>query len=117
MKTASLYIMAIFYIVAGFNHFIRPGFYLKIMPPWLHYHLQIVLVSGILEIILGVLLLFEPTRNFAAWGIFALLIAIFPANIQMMLNFKNTHNHYLWVAILRLPLQLVLIRWAWLFTN
>ena len=117
MKSISLYMMAIFYIAAGIYHFIRPGFYMKIMPPWLSYPLQIIYISGFFEIVLGALLFFEPTRKFAAWGLIVLLVAVFPANIQMMLNFKNTHNPYLWVAILRLPLQIVLIWWAWLYTH
>lgn len=82
------------------------------MPPWMPYHLQLVYISGIAEIILGILVCFSTTRVFAAWGIIALLIAVFPANVQMMLNYQLQHHPYTWVTILRLPLQLVLIWWA-----
>lgn len=113
----ALYIMAILYIGAGVYHFISPEFYKKIMPPWLPYHLLLIYVSGFFEIVLGALLFFEPTRAAAAWGIIALLIAVFPANVQMLLNFIRSHHPYTWVAILRLPLQLILIWWAWLYTK
>jgi uncharacterized membrane protein len=86
------------------------------MPPWLPWHLAIVYVSGICEIILGALLLFEETRSLAAWGIIGLLIIIFPANIQMMLNYRRKRHPLLWITILRLPLQVVLIAWAWQYT-
>ena len=116
-KKISLYIMAALYIVAGIYHFISPGFYKKIMPPWLPWHYPFIYISGICEFFLGVLLLLPQTRKWAAWGIIALLVAVFPANVQMMLNYWHQQNPYLWVAIVRLPLQLVLIGWAYQFTK
>jgi uncharacterized membrane protein len=109
--------MAVVYIAAGINHFINPAMYRKIMPPWLPWHAELVLISGLCEIGFGVLLLFPATRIFAAWCIIALLIAVFPANIQMMFQFRANNHPYLWVAILRLPLQVLLIWWAWQFTR
>jgi uncharacterized membrane protein len=79
--------------------------------------MPIVYASGIIEIVLAVLLLQTATRVYAAWGIVIFLILIFPANIQMMINFYRKRNPYLWITILRLPLQPVLIWWAWLYTN
>ncbi|MBL0308634.1 MAG: DoxX family protein [Bacteroidetes bacterium] len=117
MKTLSLFIMAALYVAAGVNHFWHPKFYLKIMPPWLPWHHQLVIISGVCEIALGLLLLFSSTRSVAAWGIILLLIAVFPANIQMMLDYWNKSNPKLWVTILRLPLQLILIWWAYTFTK
>lgn len=117
MKKISLYIMAGLYILAGINHFWHPEFYLKIMPPWLPWHEELVFISGVAEVALGILLFFPATRRLAAWGIILLLIAVFPANIQMMLDYKAEHNLKLWIAILRLPLQIVLIWWAYLFTK
>lgn len=117
MKKILLYLQALFYVLAGINHFRKPSFYLPIMPTWLPWHLSLVYASGVCELALGILLLPQTTRRAAAWGIIALLIAIFPANIQMLINFINEHNHYVWVAILRLPLQLLLIWWAWVYTR
>jgi uncharacterized membrane protein len=116
MKPVFLYVMSLFYIAAGIFHFIQPAFYLKIMPPWLPWHLPIVYISGVCEIVLGCLLIPEATRSTAAWGIILLLVAVFPANVQMMLNYWDKNQFYLSIAILRLPLQVVLIIWAWRYT-
>jgi len=117
MKDVSLYIMVVAYIIAGCFHFIYPTFYRRMMPKWMPWHMPVVYISGLCEIILAILLLPLSTRNAAAWGLIILLIIIFPANIQMMLNFQRKKNPYLWVTILRLPLQLILIWWAWQYTQ
>ena len=117
MKKISLYIMILFYAGAGINHFIRPDFYLKIMPAWLSLHWELVFISGVAEVLCAVLLLFSKTRRLGAWAVIALLIAVFPANIQMLLDYKHDNNPMLWVAILRLPIQLLLIWWAYSFTK
>ncbi len=108
--------MAVFYIAAGIYHFIRPQFYKKIIPAWLPNHLEIVYLTGGIEILLGFMLFFEPSRIIAACGIIILLIIVFPANIQMYQRFKQKQNPYTWIALLRLPLQPVLIWWAWIYT-
>jgi uncharacterized membrane protein len=116
-KQISLVFMAVVYIIAGLNHFINPGVYLSIMPPSLPQPLMLVSISGICEIIFGILLLPLITRRFAAWCVILLLVAVFPANIQMTINYYHAHNPYLWITILRLPLQFILIRWAYAFTK
>lgn len=116
-EKVSLGIMAAFYVLAGVNHFINPVFYKKIMPPGLPWHYPLIYMSGVGEIILGVLLIPQQSRKWAAWGIILLLVAVFPANVQMMLNFRDQQNPNLWLAILRLPLQLLLIGWAYKFTK
>lgn len=117
MKKVSLYIMILFYAGAGINHFIRPGFYLKIMPPWLPFHEAFVFTSGVAEVLCALLLLFTGTRRSGAWAVIALLVAVFPANIQMLVNYKHDNNPLTWIAILRLPTQLLLIWWAYSFTK
>ena len=117
MKIALLYLMALIYIAAGIYHFVNPKLYLKIMPTYLPYHLQLIYLSGVIEIGLGILLIPEGTRSIAAWLIIAMLIAIFPANIQMAVTFWQKNSSSLWIAIARLPLQGVLIWWAWLYTK
>lgn len=109
--------MSVLYIIAGVNHFIHPHFYLKIMPPWLPLHSLLVLLSGIMEAVFGILLFIPATRVFAAWGLIALLIAVFPANVQMILNYRQQHNPHLWLTVLRLPLQVLLIAWAYVYTK
>jgi uncharacterized membrane protein len=112
-----LYSMAAFYVIAGIYHFVNSLFYKKIMPPWLPGHYTLIYTSGVIEIVLGLLLIPGKTRVVAAWCIIVLLIAVFPANIQMMLNYREEQHPYLWVAILRLPLQLLLVAWAYHFTK
>jgi uncharacterized membrane protein len=109
--------MAALYVLAGANHFWHPRMYQKIVPTYLPSPHTLVLISGICEITFGLLLLPEGTRKLAAWLIIALLIAIFPANIQMTLDYYHRHSPYTWVTMARLPLQLVLIWWAWTFTR
>lgn len=109
--------MAVLYIAAGINHFRSPEFYYNIMPPYLPQPYLLIYLSGIAELGIGILLIFKKTRNFAAWALIALLIAVFPANLQMLVNYIKQHNPQLWVAIVRLPLQVPLIWWAYSFTN
>lgn len=111
-----LYLMAILYILAGFNHFRNPGMYIKIIPPFFKSPKLINVVSGIAEIVLGILLMFSLTTQYAAWGIISLLIAIFPANLYMFQNKKASFNLPKWILFVRLPLQLVLIIWAFQYT-
>lgn len=117
LKTATRYLFGTFFIVAGLNHFVNTDFYLRIMPPYLPWHLALVYVSGIAETALGILLLSRRWSTIAAWGLFALLIAIFPANLYMALNaelFPQFSPILLW---LRLPLQGILIAWAYWYTR
>ena len=116
MEEIGLYIMSILYIAAGINHFVMPKLYLKIMPPYIPFHKPLVVLSGIAEIILGIALLFSLTREWAAWGIIVLLIAIFPANVEQLRTKTARMKLPLWAVIIRLPLQFILIWWAWLYT-
>ena len=117
MRRYSLYLMALLYIAAGSNHFVNPPFYEKIMPPYLPHHAFLIFITGVFEITFAVLLLPRQTRRAAAWLIILLLVFIFPANVQMTVDYYRNGNPYLWAAILRLPLQFVLIWWALRYTK
>jgi len=117
IRSISLYVMAIVYIIAGVLHFLKPEFYLKIMPRYLPYHLELVYISGVCEIICGLLLLFKRTQILGAWLTIALLIAVFPANIQMAQDFWYKNHPQKLLSILRLPIQFVLIYWAYQYTR
>lgn len=117
MKPFFLYLMSAFFIFVGIVHFLKPGVFLGIMPKFLPYPLQLVYISGACEILFAVLLAIPSTRHIGAWLIILLLIAVFPANIQMAITFYKEKNPYLWVALLRLPLQFVMIWWAWIYTK
>jgi uncharacterized membrane protein len=116
MKIVTLYIMAALYVMAGTWHFVKPKMYLRIMPPYLPAPLFLVYLSGIIEIALGILLWVPATRALAAWGVIALLIAVFPANIYMLQKGGEAFRMSDWVLWVRLPIQLVLIAWAYCYT-
>jgi uncharacterized membrane protein len=104
---------AIFYIVAGTMHFIKPDAYLRIMPPYIPWHLVMVRISGGFEILGGLGLTVPRTRRAAAWGLVALLIAVFPANVFMATNPIDAGATSI-ASVLRwgrLPLQLLLVWW------
>lgn len=115
-KTISKFILAIFMVMAGTMHFVNPDFYLKIMPPYLPFHKELVLISGVCEILLGILLLIPKCSNLAAWGIIALLIAVFPANIYLYQNQEILPASPI-IHLLRLPLQGVFVLWAYWHTR
>lgn len=115
MKPASRCLLAIFMVAAGTMHFVKPEFYLKIMPPYLPLHLELVYLSGFFEALFGVLLLTRFTR-WAAWGIFLLLIAVFPANIYLFQHQELLPAPPL-VHFLRLPLQAVFLVWVYWHTR
>lgn len=117
LKAILKYLLCVFFVVAGLNHFVNPAFYLKIMPPYLPLHHFLVYLSGFFEIALGLLILIPVWTRSAAWGLIALLIAVFPANLHMALNpelYPEINPIALW---LRLPLQAVFIAWAYWFTR
>jgi uncharacterized membrane protein len=117
IKKILLYVMALGYIVAGINHFWHPQMYLKIVPHFLPLHEALNYLTGVLEILLGFLLFPKVTRNIAAWGLAILLVLIFPANIQMAIDYTKENHPQKWLTYLRLPLQFLLIWWALQYTN
>jgi len=117
LRAAALVALGLLFIAAGANHFLNPGFYLRIMPPWLPAHRELVALSGALEILGGVAVFVAPARPWAGWGLILLLVAVFPANLHMALNpelFPELSRGALWA---RLPLQGALIIWAWWATR
>lgn len=117
VKTITMYLMGILYILAGINHFIVPEMYLKIMPPYLQWHKELVFLSGLIEIALGALLFLPQYRRIAAWGIILLLIAVFPANIYLAQTDGDALGISAAAAWGRLPIQALLILWAWWYTR
>lgn len=114
---SSKFLLGFLLIFAGIVHFAKPYFFLKIIPGYIPLPLKMVYLSGVAEIICGILLLFPQTQTFGAWLSIALFIAVFPANIEMAKDFYLVHHRYFWLTVLRLPLQFVLIWWAYQFTK
>jgi len=116
-KIVMKHLFAAFFIFAGLNHFRDPEFYLRTMPPYLPWPSMLHLIAGFFEIVFGVMLLISRTQRLAAWGLIALLLAVYPANIHMAVNHQDYPEWpmvFLWI---RLPLQVILIAWAWWFTK
>ena len=113
IKTLSIIIMTLFYIMAGTNPFINPDWYVRIVPPILPFKTAIVYISGILEIILGTLLIFPKTRFIASWGLILLLVAVYPANIYVALTNGEVMDTTPLIAWGRLPFQFVFIGLAY----
>lgn len=109
-------VFATLFIAGGVGHFVLTDAYVRIVPPYLPQPRALVWISGIAEFALGVMLLARPTRPFAAWGLIALLVAVFPANVFMWQH-PDVFGVPPWVCLLRLPLQGLLIAWAWAYTR
>jgi uncharacterized membrane protein len=115
-KEVLKWIYGILFALAGANHFAATDFYLSIMPPYLPWHLALVYVSGACEIAVGLALLVRRVERFAAWGMVALIVAVTPANLHMALHaelYPQFSAAALWA---RLPLQIVLLLWAYWYT-
>ncbi len=116
VKTVGRGVFAALFVVAGVSHLTSPDLFVRIMPPYVPYHGAMVLVSGVIEIALGVLLVIPRTSRLAAWGLIALLVAVFPANVHMYLHAREFSLPPL-LLLLRLPIQGLLIFWAWIYTR
>jgi uncharacterized membrane protein len=105
--------MAGLYIYAGIMHFIKPKMYLRIMPRYLPNHKFLVGLSGLAEIILGVGLCFSCTKNLSIYGIIAMLIVFLSVHFYMLSGEKEGAGIPKWLLILRIPLQFILMYWAY----
>ena len=113
-----LWIYATIYILAGFNHLISPKGYFEIMPQWIPFHGLLIYLSGVIEIILGILLLFPKTIKVSSLFIILMLIAFLPIHIDMIQRAPFTLGKIYvtpFIAWVRLPLQFLLIGWAYYY--
>lgn len=109
--------MILLYVAAGINHFVKPEFYMKAMPHYVPFHSVCVIFSGICEVLLALLLISNRTRKVAAWLIISMLVVFFTIHIQMLVDSLDNDDVMFWVAIIRIPIQFILIWWAWLYTK
>ena len=116
IKAISRLMLAALMVGAGVMHFLNPSFFEKIVPPYLPFHKELVAVSGAIEILLGVLLIIPNWSRLAAWGVIALLIAVFPANIYVFQHQEIVPASSM-AHLIRLLLQCVLILWAYWLTR
>ena len=111
------FVCAALFLAGGVGHFAAPDVYLKIMPPFLPDPRALVAISGIAELVLGALLLVRRTQVVAAWGLIALLVAVFPANLFMWRHAERFPGLPPVLLLFRLPLQALLVAWVWRYTR
>ena len=109
--------LAGFFLNVGIDHFINPEFYLAIMPPSFPLHAEAVYISGFFEILGGVCLLVPRLRKIAGWGLVALLICVYPANIYMAITPEAFPEIPLSLLYFRLALQFLFFYWAYSVTR
>jgi uncharacterized membrane protein len=114
VRLIALVLLGFFFIAAGTNHFMHPGVYVRTVPHWLPAPALLVQISGIGEILGGIGVLVPNARRFSGVGLIALLVAVFPANVEMAQHPEVYADIATPLAFyVRLPLQLVLIAWVW----
>ena len=113
----SLFGLALFFIYFGIDHFINLEFYLSIMPPVFPLHTEAVYISGFFEILGGVCVLIPSLRKIGGWGLVALLISVYPANIYMAMTPQAFPEISIELLYFRLPLQFLFIYWAYSVTR
>lgn len=110
-----LYIMALIYILSGSLHFLKPEIYMRIMPRYLPAHRILIYLSGVVEIGFGIALCNNTTKNWAIYGIIAMLAVFLLVHFYMLSSKKAGSGIPLWALILRIPLQFLLIWWAYFY--
>ena len=112
-----LYVMAFIYVIAGVMHFARPKMYLRILPSYLPGHKLLVVISGIVEIIVGLGLCFAITKNLSVYAIIAMLTFFLPVHFHMLFNKRAAMGISKWVLMARIPIQFALMYWAYIYLN
>jgi uncharacterized membrane protein len=115
MRTILRWGLTLLMVIAGINHFIHPAAYVAIVPDAFPAHAALVNASGLAEILGGLGLILPATRRLAGWGLIALLVAVFPANVNMAIHHLalGTRDVPAWALWARLPLQAALVLWAY----
>lgn len=118
LRAVFRWLLAAFFIAAGLNHFRDVEFYRAMMPAWLPWHDALIQASGVAEVLGGIGVLVPAARAFAGWGLVALLVAVFPVNLNLALHPMSLPGLVVpaWALWARLPLQVVLIAWVWWMT-
>lgn len=110
------YLLGFIFFIAGFFHFQKPKLYRKIMPPYIPAHSTMILATGAMEMIFGLMLLNPETQVLAAWLLLALLVLFLPVHVHMLRNEEASLKLPKWILILRIPLQFALMYWVYQYT-
>ena len=113
LRAVSVVLLSAAFVGAGAMHFVRPQVFEAIVPPWLPAPGALVATSGVAEVLGGIGLVVPALRPWAGWGLVALLVAVFPANVYMAQEWERFAGLApRWALLARLPLQAVLIGWV-----
>jgi uncharacterized membrane protein len=113
MRRAALVFVFAWFALGGLAHFFFTPAEMQIVPPWIPWPRAAVLVSGAFELLGAAGLVLPPTRRLAAWGLFALTLAVTPANVYMLQQASAFPAVPYWALLLRLPFQVVLLALIW----
>jgi uncharacterized membrane protein len=116
-KILALAFIFLWFFIGGIAHFAFTELEMKIVPSWLPAHRELVLISGVFELIGAIGILFTGTRRIAGWGLILLTVAVTPANIFMLQNASQFPEVSYWALVARLPLQLLLLLCIWWATE
>jgi len=105
-------LLGVIYTLLGILHFTNTGFYRPFMPKFLPGHDLLIYLSGVAEILLGIGVLFPQTRSLALWGIIAMLLVFLIVHVNMLFP-SNSLGISPWILWLRIPIQFLLIYWAY----
>ena len=117
LNTLSIYLMSFFYVGVGIDHFIRTEWYEKIVPPFLPFKYELVIISGVFELILGLMLLFPQLRFLAGNGLILFLILVYPANMYLAYTNGTAMGTTPLIAWGRLPIQFIFIGLAYVHSK
>lgn len=118
VKIVLLYLLVALFLIMGSMHFIQPEQYFAMMPSWLPAHTVLIILSGFAEIVLAVLLIPRKSRATAAKLIITMLVVfLFTIHVPETLDYYKSGDERLMASILRLPIQFLIIAWAWIFTK
>jgi uncharacterized membrane protein len=113
MPTIPIIIISLFFTIGGIAHFILIDKFISIMPSYLAYPKELVIISGIFELLGAAGILIPQTRKFAGYGLIALIVAVYPANINMALHAQQFPMAPEWILWSRLPLQFFFVWFVW----
>jgi uncharacterized membrane protein len=113
MPKIPVLVIAVFFLLGGIAHFVFLESFVGAMPAYLGFHRELVVISGVFEILGAVGILFARTRRLAAYGLIALSIVVFPANINMAMHPEQFSHIPQVLLVLRLPLQFLFIWFIW----
>ncbi len=114
MQTLSLYALAAMFTAAGIAHFVKPTFFVRIVPTYLPAPRFLVYASGMFEIAGGIGVLFTNVQAYAAWGLIVMLVAFLPVHTYMARDPDGKFGGLpAWMLWLRIPMQFVIIAWVY----